>query len=88
MKTDTSNCHGSQWLEHVAHPAIDECREIDVDGNILTSDTNTFEDGVQGLDITVLRVPTRIVISNLKSNKVGMLTTDKGAIKGAGSGVC
>ncbi|MDH1840377.1 MULTISPECIES: flagellar filament capping protein FliD [Aeromonas] len=55
--------------------------EIDVDGNILTSDTNTFEDKVQGLDITVLRVSDKDSDGNLKSNKVD-ITTDKSAIKG------
>lgn len=55
--------------------------EIDVDGNILTSDTNTFKDKVQGLDITVLRVSDKDSDGNLKSNKVD-ITTDKSAIKG------
>lgn len=55
--------------------------EIDVDGNILTSDTNTFEDKVQGLDITVLRVSDKDSDGNLKSNKVDV-STDKSAIKG------
>ncbi|MDX7755001.1 flagellar filament capping protein FliD [Aeromonas caviae] len=55
--------------------------EIDVDGNILTSDTNTFKDNVQGLDITVLRVSDKDSDGNLKSNKVD-ITTDKSAIKG------
>ncbi|MFM5833799.1 flagellar filament capping protein FliD [Aeromonas caviae] len=54
--------------------------EIDVDGNILTSDTNTFKDKVQGLDITVLRVSDKDSDGNLKSNKVD-ITTDKSAIK-------
>ena len=54
--------------------------EIDVDGNILTSDTNTFKDKVQGLDITVLRVSDKDSDGNLKSNKVDV-TTDKSAIK-------
>ena len=54
--------------------------EIDVDGNILTSDTNTFKDNVQGLDITVLRVSDKDSDGNLKSNKVD-ITTDKSAIK-------
>lgn len=55
--------------------------EIDVDGNILTSDTNTFKDKVQGLDITVLRVSDKDSDGNLKSNKVDV-STDKSAIKG------
>ena len=46
----------------------------------MTSDTNTFKDKVQGLDITVLRVSDKDSDGNLKSNKVD-ITTDKSAIK-------
>lgn len=54
--------------------------EINVDGNSLTSATNTFKDKVQGLDITVLRVSDKDTDGNLLSNKVD-ISTDKTAIK-------
>lgn len=54
--------------------------EIDVDGSVLSSATNTFKNTVQGLDITVLRVSDKDTDGNLKSNKVD-ITTDKTAIK-------
>ena len=54
--------------------------EINVDGNTLTSATNTFKDKVQGLDITVLRVSDKDKDGNLLSNKVD-ISTDKTAIK-------
>lgn len=49
--------------------------EIDVDGNILKSDSNTFDNTVQGLKITVLRTSDASA-----SNKVA-ITTDKSSIK-------
>ncbi|MDD2840796.1 MAG: flagellar filament capping protein FliD [Tolumonas sp.] len=49
--------------------------EIDVDGNILKSDSNTFNNTVQGLNITVLRTSDAST-----SNKVA-ITTDKSSIK-------
>ena len=57
---------------------------INVDGNKLTSDTNTFDDSVQDLKITVLRVSDLDKDSSepgaLKSNKVD-ITTDKTSIQ-------
>lgn len=55
--------------------------EIEVDGSILTSDTNTFKDKIEGLELTVLRVSDKDSDGNLKSNKVDV-STDKSAIKG------
>ncbi|MNF35983.1 Flagellar hook-associated protein 2 [compost metagenome] len=58
--------------------------EIVVDGNTLKSDTNTFDDSVQDLKITVLRVSDLDKDSTtsgaLKSNKVD-ITTDKTSIQ-------
>ncbi|MBV7413318.1 flagellar filament capping protein FliD [Aeromonas sp. sif2433] len=58
--------------------------EIIVDGNTLKSDTNTFDDSVQDLKITVLRVSDLDKDSTtpgaLKSNKVD-ITTDKTSIQ-------
>ena len=58
--------------------------EIVVDGNTLKSDTNTFDDSVQDLKITVLRVSDLDKDSStpgaLKSNKVD-ITTDKTSIQ-------
>ncbi len=51
--------------------------EINVDGNILKSDSNTFNNTVQGLNITVLRTSDA---STSTSNKVA-ITTDKSSIK-------
>lgn len=55
--------------------------EINVDGSILKSDTNTFDDSVQDLKITVLRTSDKDTDGvTLKSNKVD-ITTDKSAIQ-------
>ncbi|PJG57804.1 flagellar filament capping protein FliD, partial [Aeromonas cavernicola] len=54
--------------------------EIVVDGNTLTSDTNVFDDSIQGLKLTVLRVSDKDSAGNVKSNKVEV-TTDKTAVK-------
>lgn len=58
--------------------------EINVDGNVLKSDTNTFDDSIQDLKITVLRVSDLDKDSStagaLKSNKVD-ITTDKTSIQ-------
>ncbi|PJC93242.1 flagellar hook protein FliD [Aeromonas lusitana] len=58
--------------------------EINVDGNVLRSDTNTFDDSVQDLKITVLRVSDADKDSGVagakKSNKVD-ITTDKTSIQ-------
>lgn len=54
--------------------------EIDVDGNILKSDTNTFDDSVQDLKITLLRTSDKDTSGNFKSNKVD-ITTDKTSVK-------
>ncbi|MCS3458601.1 flagellar hook-associated protein 2 [Aeromonas sp. BIGb0445] len=58
--------------------------EINVDGNVLKSDTNTFDDSIQDLKITVLRVSDADKDSSvpgaLKSNKVD-ITTDKTSIQ-------
>ncbi|MGL6418505.1 flagellar filament capping protein FliD [Aeromonas allosaccharophila] len=54
--------------------------EIDVDGNKLTSDTNTFDDTIMGLKITVLRTSDKDTSNNLKPNKVD-ISTDKDGIK-------
>ncbi len=53
--------------------------QITVDGNILTSDTNTFEDTISGLDVTVLRTSDKDSDGNAKSNRV-KVTTDTSAI--------
>lgn len=55
--------------------------EINVDGSVLKSDTNTFEDSVQDLKITVLRQSDKDTDGvTLKSNKVD-ISTDKTAIQ-------
>ncbi|MEG0006824.1 MAG: flagellar filament capping protein FliD [Aeromonas sp.] len=58
--------------------------EINVDGNVLKSDTNTFDDSVQDLKITVLRLSDvdkdSSTVGALKSNKVD-ITTDKTSIQ-------
>ncbi|MGL5813386.1 MAG: flagellar filament capping protein FliD [Aeromonas sp.] len=58
--------------------------EINVDGNVLKSDTNTFDDSVQDLKITVLRLSDADKDSGVagarKSNKVD-ITTDKTSIQ-------
>ena len=54
--------------------------EIDVDGNTLKSDTNTFDNSIQDLKVTVLRVSDKDTDGSLKSNKVD-ITTDKSSIK-------
>ncbi|EPC3541705.1 flagellar filament capping protein FliD [Aeromonas hydrophila] len=54
--------------------------EIDVDGNKLTSDTNTFDDTIMGLKIMVLRTSDKDTSNNLKPNKVD-ISTDKDGIK-------
>ena len=51
-----------------------------MDGNTLSSDTNTFKDKIEGLNVTVLRVSDKDTDGNLKSNKVSV-TTDKSSIK-------
>lgn len=50
--------------------------EIVVDGNVLKSDTNVFDDTIQDLKLTVLRVSDKDSNGDLKSNKVD-ITTDK-----------
>lgn len=55
--------------------------QITVDGNTLTSDTNEFNDTLQGLDITVLRTSDKDTDGNLTSNTLNV-TTDKSSIKG------
>ena len=54
--------------------------EIDVDGSVLKSDTNTFEDQIQDLKITVLRTSDKNADNTLNSNKVD-ISTDKTSIK-------
>jgi len=54
--------------------------EIDVDGNTLKSDTNTFDNSIQDLKVTVLRVSDKDTDGSLKSNKVD-ITTDKSSIQ-------
>ncbi|MFM5144056.1 flagellar filament capping protein FliD [Aeromonas veronii] len=55
--------------------------EIDVDGNKLTSETNTFDDTIMGLKITVLRTSDKDNANNPKPNRVD-ISTDKDGIKG------
>ncbi|MDM5058324.1 flagellar filament capping protein FliD [Aeromonas rivipollensis] len=55
--------------------------EIEVDGNKLTSATNTFDGTIMGLKITVLRESDKDTDTTKKSNKVD-ITTDKDGIKG------
>ncbi len=53
---------------------------IDVDGNTLKSDTNTFDNTIQGLKVSVLRTSDKDGTSgSLKSNKVA-ITTDTSSI--------
>lgn len=54
--------------------------EIDVDGNKLTSATNTFDGTIMGLKVTVLRTSDKDSAGNVKSNKVDV-STDKDGIK-------
>lgn len=54
--------------------------EIDVDGSILKSDSNTFDNQIQDLKITVLRTSDKNADNTLKSNKVD-ISTDKSSIK-------
>ncbi|OKP43761.1 flagellar hook protein FliD [Aeromonas allosaccharophila] len=54
--------------------------EIIVDGNALKSDTNVFDDTIQDLKLTILRVSDKDSNGNLKSNKVD-ITTDKTSIQ-------
>lgn len=54
--------------------------EIIVDGNVLKSDTNVFDDNIQDLKLTVLRVSDADANGDLKSNKVD-ITTDKSSIE-------
>ena len=54
--------------------------EISVDGNVLKSDTNTFDDSIQDLKVTVLRVSDKDSAGDLKANKVD-ITTDKTSIQ-------
>ncbi|MDT9121904.1 hypothetical protein RSW84_31090, partial [Escherichia coli] len=48
--------------------------EIVVDGNTLKSDTNVFDDSIQDLKVTVLRVSDKESDGSLKSNKVAITT--------------
>ncbi|MFQ1874999.1 flagellar filament capping protein FliD [Aeromonas veronii] len=57
-----------------------ESAEISVDGNTLTSDSNTFDGTIMGLKMTVLRVSDKDSSGVAKSNKVDV-TTDKDGIK-------
>ena len=54
--------------------------KILVDGNELNSDTNVFDDVIQDLKITVLRVSDTDSNGDLKSNKVD-ITTDKTSVQ-------
>jgi flagellar hook-associated protein 2 len=54
--------------------------EIVVDGNTLTSDSNTFDGTIMGLKVTVLRESDKDTDGNVKSNKVDV-ATDKDGIK-------
>ncbi|WP_236757856.1 flagellar filament capping protein FliD, partial [Aeromonas cavernicola] len=51
-----------------------------VDGNTINSNTNLFDDSIQGLKLTVLRVSDKDSSGNIKSNKVE-IKTDKTAVK-------
>lgn len=53
--------------------------KITVDGNELTSDTNKFDDKIEGLKLTVLRTSDKDTDGNLKSNKL-KITTDTSSI--------
>ncbi|MFM5840400.1 MULTISPECIES: flagellar filament capping protein FliD [Aeromonas] len=65
-------------LQQVGGPASDA--EIEVDGNKLTSATNTFDGTIMGLKLTILRESDKDADGNAKSNKVDV-TTDKNGIK-------
>ncbi|MBL0576285.1 flagellar filament capping protein FliD [Aeromonas caviae] len=65
-------------LQQVGDPASDA--EIAVDGNKLTSATNTFDGTIMGLKLTILRESDKDADGNAKSNKVDV-TTDKNGIK-------
>ncbi|WP_429171451.1 flagellar filament capping protein FliD [Aeromonas rivipollensis] len=65
-------------LQQVGDPASDA--EIEVDGNKLTSATNTFDGTIMGLKLTILRESDKDADGNIKSNKVDV-TTDKNGIK-------
>ncbi|WP_339014855.1 flagellar filament capping protein FliD [Aeromonas popoffii] len=54
--------------------------EILIDGNELKSDTNVFDDSIQDLKLTVLRVSDEDSSGGLKSNKVDV-STDKSSIE-------
>jgi len=54
--------------------------EINVDGNLLKSDTNTFEDSIQDLKVTVLRVSDTDSKGDAKSNQVN-ISTDKSSVQ-------
>ncbi len=54
--------------------------EITVDGNTLTSDTNVFDDTVQGLKITAIRTSDKDTDGNYESNRLDV-TTDTSSIK-------
>ena len=54
--------------------------EILIDGNELKSDTNVFDDSIQDLKLTVLRVSDEDSSGGLKSNKVD-ISTDKSSIE-------
>lgn len=54
--------------------------EIEVDGSTLSSDTNTFDDTIIGLKVTLLRESDKDTDGNTKSSKVN-ITTDKEGIK-------
>jgi flagellar hook-associated protein 2 len=54
--------------------------EILIDGNKLKSDTNVFDDSIQDLKLTVLRVSDEDSSGGLKSNKVD-ISTDKSSIE-------
>jgi flagellar hook-associated protein 2 len=65
-------------LQQVGDPASDA--EIEVDGNKLTSASNTFDGTIMGLKLTILRESDKDADGNIKSNKVDV-TTDKNGIK-------
>lgn len=54
--------------------------QINVDGNTLTSTTNTFDDTIQGLKMTVLRTSDKDTSGGLLSNNVS-ITTDKTSLQ-------
>lgn len=73
--TDKFSTSGSNMTQTLAAGSA----QITVDGNILTSETNTFEDTIAGLDVTVLRTSDKDTDGNAKSNRV-KVTTDTSAI--------